>query len=258
MSNSLYELANEYINFRIGFKKINVPYAISSYAIKKYGIGSNIQAATTGKFENYSGKGTPNQIRKALINAAKKENFNLDKATSKDIYKFMESHGIGIDCSGFVYNILNTYLIKKENKSLDNIILRYKGVLGYFERFLLVKNRVRRSSANTLTNDLNTIKINKVKDIELADIIRLTHSDWKGKHIAIIVDVNKKYITYAMSSEYTKIKGAHFGRIKIIDPDKSLEKQQWEELTKKGKNYGRDEFNPKRGDAVKRLRIFSK
>lgn len=254
--NLLYQLANEYVNFEIEGKKVRIPYAIVSYAIKKYGVGDDIHAATTGKFENYAGKGTPKQIREVLLSAARKEKFNVSKATSEEIYTFMESHGIGIDCSGFVYNILNGYLRKEKHKSLDTIILRYSGMLGKIERFVLKTNRVRRSNANTLTSNLNTVKIEKVKDMKPGDLIRLTHSDWKGKHIAIIVNVNKNYVVYAMTSEYTKTKGSRFGKIKIIDPNKGLEVQRWEEVNKNGKNYGKDAFDPKRGDSVRRLKFL--
>ncbi len=166
MSNTLYHLANDYINFAIEGKKVRIPYAIERHAIKKYGIGSSADVPTTGRFENFAGKGTTEQIRDALIKTAKKEKFNLSSATTAQIYKFMESHGIGIDCSGFVYNVLDGYLQKERRKSLDTLILRYSGLFGKTERFLLQKNRVRRTSAETLTNDLNTIRIEKVKDIK--------------------------------------------------------------------------------------------
>ncbi len=246
--NTLYQLANEYINFEIEGKKVRIPYAIVEKAIDKYGIGKITNTSTTSRFENYAGKGTPKQIRKTLITKAEKEKFNLTTTTSDQLYKFMESHGIGIDCSGFVYNVLDGYLRKEKNKSLDSLILRFPGLLGKVEHFLLQKNRVRRCNAETLTNDLNTLKIEKVKDMRPGDMIRLNHSDWRGKHIAIIVEVTNDLITYAMSSVYTKTKGCHFGKIKVVDSNKGLESQKWEEITKDGKNYGKDAFDPTRGD----------
>lgn len=253
---TIYNFANEYINFHVGEKTLRVPYAIASYAIGKYGIGENVITPTTGKFENYAGKGAPQQIKNAVNLAVKKNKFNLSNANSQQIYSFMESHGIGIDCSGFVYNVLDAYLRKEKNMTLDNIVLRYSGLLGRIERFILRKNRVRKCNADTLTNNLNTIKVEKVKDMQPGDMIRLTHSDWKGKHIAIIVDISSQYIVYAMTSEYTQIRGSHFGKIKILNPQRGLESQKWEELTKNGKNYGKDAFDPKRGDSVRRLKVL--
>ena len=256
MDNLAYQLANGYVNLKIGKTSVRIPYAITKNGLKKNGIENNSQTPATGRFENYAGKGSPKQIQELLIASAKRENFPLPTATSEQIFHFMEMNAIGIDCSGFVYNVLDAFLQKIKNKKLDTIILRYPGLLGKIERFLLQKNRVRRSNANTLTSNLNTIKVEKVKDIQIADMIRLTHADWKGKHIAIIVGITKTYIIYAMTSEYTKIKGSHFGKIKIVNKEKNLQEQEWEEVTKDGKNYGKDAFDPKRGDSVRRLKYL--
>jgi hypothetical protein len=256
MNNLFYKLADEYIHFEIAGKTINVPYSISTEGEKR-AIGELSSAGVTGRFANYGGKGTPKQIRELVLKTAKKENFNLHKAKPEEIIQFMISQGIGVDCSGFVYYILDQYLKKEKHKSLNTLILRYPGLVGKIERFLLQNNRVRRSSAATLTNDLNTVKIEKAKDIKPGDLIRLTHSDWKGKHIIVIIAIDDKFITYAMTSQYTKIQGARFGKIRIKDRNKGLEAQEWLEETKKGENYGKDAFDPKRGDCVRRLRFLS-
>jgi len=256
MNNLLYTLADEYIHFEIAGKIINVPYTISKEGEKR-AIGELSSAGVTDRFANYGGKGTPSQIRELVIKAAKKEHVNLQKAKPDEIIHFMIGQGIGVDCSGFVYYVLDQYLRKEKKRSLDTLILRYPGILGKIERLVLQKNRVRRSSAATLTSHLNTITIDKVKDMKPGDMIRLTHADWKGKHIIIIVDLDEKCITYAMTSQYTKTQGARFGQIRIKDKNKGLEAQEWLEETKKGKNYGKDAFDPQRGDSVKRLRFLS-
>lgn len=255
MRTLLYNFADEYIHFEIAEKTINVPYSISKEGQKR-AIGELSSAGVTDRFANYGGKGTPAQIKELVLGSAKKEHFDLQKSTSSEIENFMMVQGIGVDCSGFVYYVLDQYLRREKNKNLDTIILRYPGIIGKIERFLLQKNRVRRSSASTLTNDLNTIKIQKVKDMRPGDMIRVTHSDWKGKHIIIIVEINNENITYAMTSQYTKKQGARFGIIKIRDKNKGLESQEWQEKTKKGANYGQDAFDPKRGDSVRRLKYL--
>ncbi len=119
------------------------------------------------------------------------------------------------------------------------------------------KNRVRRSSAATLTSNLNSVKVEAVQDIRPGDI-RLTHVDWSGKHIAIIVATSPKTITYAHSSETTKTQGPHFATIKILDKHKGLDAQQWSEVTQDNQAYGPFAFDPKRGDSVRRLRYLEK
>ncbi len=246
-------IANQYINFQVEGKQVKIPYCIvEQLGEKKY----SYTMGRTDRYRNYAGKGTPEEIKKALYDSARKKSFDLKKGQSDEISRFMIKEGIGIDCSGFVYNILDSYLRQTKNISLDQLILRYYGVFGLLERLILKKNRVRRSSAATLTNSLNTIKIEKAKDAKPGDMIRLTHVNWKGKHIVIIVSVNKTSIRYVNASEYTKIQGPHFGKIQIIDPDKGLEYQNWLEILRNGKNYGKEVFDPKRGDSLRRLKYL--
>src|SRR5258708_5583367 len=98
MRNSLYQFADEYIHFEIAGKIISVPYSISKKG-EKHAIGELSSAGVTDRFANYGGKGTPQQIRELILSAVAKEQFNLQKATAKDIENFMIKHGIGVDCS---------------------------------------------------------------------------------------------------------------------------------------------------------------
>jgi len=255
MSSLLKSIANEYLNFQVKGKKVNIPYCIVKPPNEKY---EQYHMGRTDKYLNYAGKGTPEQIKKSLLIAAKKRNFDLDKASAERIAEFMEKEGIGIDCSGYVYNILNAYLKKAKGVFLGQNILRYPGLLGKIERFLLQKNRVRRVSGTTLTSNLNTIKIYKVKDILPGDMLRLTHTHWSGKHPALILNLTKDEILYTHCSEYSQKQGPHLAKIKILDPEKGLEFQDWLELTQRNENYGKYAFDPKRGDSVRRLLLRGK
>jgi hypothetical protein len=235
---------------------VSVPYTISTEG-KSRAIGELSSAGVTDRFANYGGKATPQQVKHLVYAAARKNHFDLEKASAQEIVSFMITKGIGVDCSGFVYYILDQYLRRKKRQTLDSLILRYPGMWGKIERFLLQQNRVRRTSAATLTSDLNTIPIKRVCDMQPGDLIRLTHRDWKGKHVIVVVSLSDTEITYAMTSQYTQIQGARFGKIKIRDKNKGLEAQTWLEKTKKGENYGKDAFDPKRGDKVCRLRILA-
>src|SRR5689334_13622892 len=129
MNDLLYSLADEYIHLKIAGKTINVPYSISKEGEKR-AIGELSSAGVTDRFANFGGKGTPRQVRELVVNAAKRENFDLQKASAEQVIQFMIKEGIGVDCSGFVYYILDQYLKKEKHKTLDTIILRYPGILG--------------------------------------------------------------------------------------------------------------------------------
>jgi hypothetical protein len=254
MTNNLYDIVNQYVNFEIAGKKFNIPYCMAFDASEK---PLTYHRGRTQRFKNYGGKGSPEQIRKALIKTAQKHNLNLTEASTEEIKKLMVQHGIGIDCSGFVYHVLDRYLRERYHTSLARHILRYPGAIGVLERIVLRPQRVRRCSAATLTSKLNTIEIELVKDMQPGDMIRLTHADWKGKHIAIIVDVDAHYITYAAASEYTKDPDCHLAKIEIIDSTKGLEAQNWLEQTQDNKKYVHDAYDPTRGDSVRRLKYLA-
>jgi len=249
MSTNLRQIAEEYINFEVLGKRFSVPYAISHNPTPAYA-----GEGRTSAHANYGGKGTPAEIRQTLIRVAKQSKFSLDTSSADQIRDFMVKHGIGVDCSGFVYNVLDEYLRASGQPGLAGRIRRFPGLKGRADSLLFRSRAVRRASASTLTSDLNTTHIEKAAEIKPGDMLRLTHASWAGNHIAIVVEVTPKLITYAHSSVYTPVTGTHFGQIKIVDKSLGLEKQRWLEQTSDGKNYGQDAFVPARGDAVRRLK----
>jgi hypothetical protein len=250
---SLRAIIDAYTDFEVEGRQVKLPYALAIARIE------NEPAYVMGRTDArtyFAGKGTPEQLRESLRKAAKEKDFDLTTARADEITTFMVGEGIGIDCSGFVYNVLDAWLRGEGGVSLDKLILRKSGWMGKIERLLLRKNRVRRSSAATLTSDLNSIRVPTASEAQPGDMIRLTHSDWAGKHIAIVVDKDDRTITYAHSSEFTKIQGPHHGIIKILDWSRDLDQQEWQEVTQEGKNYGTYAFDPKRGDSIRRLKFL--
>lgn len=249
---TLYACVRPYLNFVVNSKRVAVPYCIVEEEAQRTGT----HYAVTTKHRHFAGKGSPQQLLHAVTMAAQAQSFSLSSASPDKIREFMIDQGIGVDCSGFVYTVLNRYLSTRGEKSLDEQILRYPGLIGKLERRLLQKNRVRRSSADTLTNNLNTFPITTVAEIQEGDLIRLTPLDWRGKHVLLVVRVTPQCIFYAHSSANTKVDGPHVSAIRITDPRGRLEDQVWLEKTKHGKNYGAETFRPENGDGVRRLRFW--
>jgi hypothetical protein len=248
------QLVHEYTDFSLEGKKVAIPYCI----VHQPGESHDPKKTTrTSKFKNFAGKGTPEEIKKAVIAEATAKNFNLQQASSAQIHHFMLENGIGIDCSGFVYNVLDKYLLETLGKSLGKFVQIYPGIKGKIEQRIFSHNRVRKCSAKTLTSDLNTIKISAVKDIQPGDMIRFTLPTWAGKHIGIITEVIKDTIIYAHSGEKSKEGGPHFAEIKILDPQKDLGEQKWLEKHENGSSYKEHAFHPEKGDSVRRLKIFA-
>ncbi len=190
-----------------------------------------------------NGKGSAEEIRDELIERlnglSPEDRFEL---TPENLRKFAKREKIGIDCSGFVYRVLDQLVQKKyQGCNLSNLKQVFTGGIDG-------------TNARILSSKDFCIPVIKVKDFRLGDMIRL----WYGKHIAVIIDVNDKEIVYAHTSSLsTKIQGAHTSLVRIIDADKPLEYQDWEEQTREGDNFGKKRFNSQKGDGVFRLKIFS-
>lgn len=118
----------DYQGLRIARRKINCPYFINNFDnfltdLLKDGGGSNkvlktiIQAyhQRSIPFGWYLGKGTPEEITEATKRVAEEWEISLDKASEQGIVEFMKLAGLGIDCSGFIYNVV-TYAFNRINK----------------------------------------------------------------------------------------------------------------------------------------------
>lgn len=217
------KLINSYFNLQIGGKIIKTPYYIN----KKHSRG--------GELRSLVGKGTPSEIEEEVKIFAKLRGFNLKKASEKEIRMFMKSEGIGIDCSGLVAHILDSWLKTKNKGPLySNLTFKNKNLLDKFIKYL---RPIQNISAHLLTNEENSIPI-KLSDVRVGDLLRIKGLK-HGHHIAIFVSIDtdqegRKVLKYLHSTPYYgKDNGIRFGEILIIDENKDLDRQKWLEFDKK-------------------------
>lgn len=219
--NIVYQTALQYVEYKIFNLRINIPYMINQ---------SDRYCSSITR-----GKAPLNEIAQEFQKEAKRHKLNITCLSPEKIKTTMQSFGIGIDCSGFAYHILNPLVKLKTGKDLSNFLVRFSGLLGKIDKTLLRNKRYEKISAAQLTSSINTIGIYDVLDIKVGDIIRMTHRGYEGKHPLVVVEVTSKYILYAHSSEYVEENGAHFGKIIIHNIKDGLNKQEWLEKTKMGK-----------------------
>jgi len=243
---ALQQRADEYVNFQVAGKTVKIPYIL--------GFGR-------WQFWNTSGKGSPEMIRKALLIETEFHDVNLEKADIFEIYDFMRAHRIGIDCSGLAYHVLDAYVRERLSKPLSTFLIRYPGIIGKIERILLSYKRFRRISAKTLTSPLNTTEVYAVKNMQIADLVRISR---ERDHVLVISRITRDendtitQIEYVHSSSVnTRMRGPHYGKIQIQDQNKGLEAQEWLEKTKTDDDYGKQFYRPDLGDSVRRLKILS-
>jgi len=113
------------------------------------------------------GKGSAHEIALETIDLANQQNIKLLDLTSKQIYNFQKKNHLGIDCSGLVCHLLD------------------------------LKYDVRKTSANMLTSSPIS---SPVTTLQPNDLIRQKN----GKHVLLVLEVNKDLITYVHSSKDTK------------------------------------------------------
>lgn len=191
-------------------------------------------------FEN--GKGTASDIQAELEKKLQEDSSQSQNSpTEKYIVTLARRYRIGIDCSGFVYRMLEQYIRDQLGPALFDLSRVYEG-------------GVNRTNARTLTSAAFTFPITKTDEIRIGDMIRLIG----GKHVAIVTRVSASKITYAHSSLLTKVFGVHAGTIQILDGSKPIADQKWLEKTAKNTNYRQDYFRESEGDGVFRLKLIKK
>lgn len=230
---SICKFIQDYVEMEVGGVVINCPYWMNKVISGK---------VTLRGFLN--GKGDAESIRKELIRRLNNSpSDSVFPINPENLRKFARRERIGIDCSGFVYRVL------------DQLLRLGYGNTGYKSLDQVFNGGITKTNAKRLTSIQYCTEITNIKDIKLGDMIRL----WNGKHIAIVLKRGGNEILYAHSSSLsTKIQGVHTSIIQIIEVNKSLEDQQWVEETRTGKNFGKKYFHRESGDGVFRLKIFEK
>ncbi len=186
-----------------------------------------------------NGKGNAFEIKNELIKLL--DYFPLTKDTLL-INKLAKRKRLGIDCSGFVYRVLQKLV------SLHFMNCQIKGLDEVF------KGGINKTNADTLTNQNYSAKIIELSSLQTGDLLRVS----SGKHVAIVLGIKDNHIIYAHSSSKTKIQGVHTGRIEIINIKETLSQQNWLEKTKEGENFGKKYFHEENGDGIYRLNIFNR
>ena len=218
------KLLENYLKIRAGKLKLVCPYYQNVWKTTKKPV--------------YSGKGLPKEIEKEIEKLVDQKPIlrTVDKETFRH---YLVMAGIGIDCSGLVFNLLNQYLIDKFGQQLKESV-NLKGKPVY--RQIIFRLRPRTNlSAHELTSFPVSQKIDW-QDSQPGDLLKVGRP-----HVALITKVwlkNKKIskIQYAHSTSQYKIEhGVRIGEITIKNSRLPLGKQDWNE-NYQGKNWTKEDF----------------
>lgn len=198
----------------LGGKKVPTPY-------RRNEIGSFQKIGP-----EFQGKSSPEVLTQTTKRLAQEQNFDLNKASIEEIRQFMIQNKLGIDCSGFAYRVMNYFLKKIKNKTLEEIGLPHVG----------------RTNVAKLT-DLEFCREINIEDTQPGDMIKM-NSAGDVLHILIILKRQGDGLIYAHSSGQTNPDGVHQAMMQL---DKDVQFSE---------NLGNITFDPKSGDGVRRLKIL--
>ncbi len=259
------QLIHDYLNLPFsGISGVRCPYF------------NNARLHQRGQLRVLIGKGTPKEIvEEAKVISTQYHAGIFDKTgnccihnehtgtpvTNENIRKFLIDNNLGVDCSGFVSQVLRVHF--KETKKIDFVkklyIISPKNIL----RWLISKLRpIESISVNTYANNVNTTVITDITQIEPGDLIAMLETGPQNKrnHILLITNNDGRTINYvhsrAWSSEGNCGHGVAEGKIIISNPDKNILEQEWIEKDCAGdKNETYVEAKNARLLEIRRLKI---
>lgn len=177
------------------------------------------------------GKWSPEKIKIDTIDLAAEAGFDLKGATATETADFMRREKLGIDCSGFVYQML------------DNVLPKLG--IGAMEQIGFPKS----SSTNVqlLTDAKFAVRVVDERKIQPGDLIRLAPRDGGQWHILLVLKNDGEMIKYGHSSAYNVPDGVGIGQIEVSNNKSG---------NFKGLQIGGKIYDPSRGDGVYRLNVL--
>lgn len=231
------KIIDQYFNLPFpGIKGVRCPYY------------NNTRQKQRGQLRVLAGKGSPEEIveESKIISiqykggifepassAGRQGSVSAD-ITAEGIRKFLVDYNLGVDCSGFVSQVLKAEYL--DRKKFDVTKRMFVCSPKNFVRYLLTKLRpIENIGVRVFGNEKNS-HIVPFKDIGAGDLITMFETGplQKRNHLLLVRDKNGGNIEYvharAWSSEGHYGHGVSKGTINIVKPDGALLDQTWEEL----------------------------
>jgi len=178
LSKSAQEVLEGYDHFRIDPATCSVPY----FNNKKIGRRFSLRA--------YIGKGSPAEIREEVSSLFIKDKIDIGTLNSSGLKKFLINNNLGIECSGFVYHVLDA---ENRSRGLGPLGKKIRLVnLGFLSRIFRTFRPAENCDVTTFASDRNSLIVPPSK-IKAGDMITMITSKEKGltNHILLITGVNE-------------------------------------------------------------------
>lgn len=232
LKESALKAIDSYLNYSNGSVCISVPYFNNRRGAVRAGLRAQI------------GKGSITDIQDEIDHIAIRERIDVKKLTTEEFKKFLVNNDIGIDCSGFIYHVLNQESLSR-NKGALRKHLSHPSAKNIIRKIIIALRPIENTGVHTFAHDSNS-RIVPLQNIEPGDMITMTYTApnmVSYNHIILIYQVDYENnlpttLHYAQSmawpsdGEYKH--GVRLGEIKITDINKPITEQEWIENGKTG------------------------
>lgn len=198
---------------------------------------NNKRGKLRGAFRARVGKGTPQEIVDEARSIATSKRIALDALDQRGLTKFLVDENLGIDCSGFVYHVLDAELQALGKGTLEKY-LAFPNVLG-FRKWIARFRPAENTGVQTLAHEKNSVPV-PVSNIQPGDMIIILASEKFGNpnHVLLVTKTSESFLHYVHSFQWSTDgiygHGIREGTIEITDPNKPILDQVWKEDEKEG------------------------
>lgn len=234
-------IINSYKNWTLGPATCSIPYFNNRHLGLRGGLPAEV------------GKGSPEKIREEAEHIAFIKRIDVQSFTNESLKHFLVDYSLGVDCSAFVYYVLNAE---------DHLTFPYAE--GLFRKFRAKTQPVKNADVKTFAHEKNS-KIISLQELQPGDIITMIHNEISRNHIIVITEVDyenskPRTIHYAHSIAWPLDgvygHGVREGTIEIMDLNKPIQEQQWIENGKTGNDNHSQERARESTTETRRLHWF--
>ncbi|MEK7681067.1 MAG: hypothetical protein AAB348_03440 [Patescibacteria group bacterium] len=213
---------------------------------------NNARAGQRGQLRVLIGKGTPKEIveeAKIISTQYCKDLFDIngmccvhpkqnERSETDCLRQFLIDNNLGIDCSGFVTQVLTSHFKETRDINLPKMLLK-KQKLGFIKKLITSLRPIENTNVRVYADNRCSDEI-KITDTVAGDLITMldTGSGNQHNHVLLITENDNGLIKYvhsrAWSSEGKYGHGVTEGIIKIINPSAGALEQEWVENEKNG------------------------
>lgn len=214
------------------------------------------------------GKGTPEEIAEECEIAGLHTRTAVASLPADKLKEFLVDNGLGVDCSGFAYHVLEAALLERSGKRLSRQIKTHRtGIVG---KFLARLRPAENAGVATFADESNSFEIEAAEAVPGDIVVFLgTGKDKTYNHILVIAEtegtkdglVIRYAHSYAWPSDGKYSHGAREGEISLSADDlrrDDILAGVWNEQGQTGeRNYTFASARDAREVSVRRLRCMS-